>query len=305
MGIKVMTKTKKRKKLLYEIGMTIFLAMVLLGVLSTVTMSASTPVVTTDSLWQYAKNVIVTVEYRNSTNPNAGGQKVSYKLSDIGTYYNNTIYLAFNPPSGYGRIRGVHIYLVTIDNTTPTAQYLINHGVGKVDIQVELIPSGTIDFPGTWGTGIQFGVGSWPPNFITLAGIGSIFNANKTTANLTTTIDPGTIAVKTLGHSNDPTTIHIWLGDVSGVSGIKLRVEVDGVSKKPVLAIYAQPLYAAFTAIVSALYAAVRRIQQYALSAFGGLGLATLFSGLTGSAVAAMVLAIIFFIVMVELRKKR
>lgn len=297
---------KQRKKLLYEIGVAVLMLTVLLGALSHISVSASTPIVTTDSLWKYASNITVTIEYRNTTDPGAGGQKLTYKLSDIGTFYNGTIYIAFNPPSGYERVRGVELVLVGSDGKPLTAQGMIDHGVGKVDIHVELIPSGTVDFPGTFATAILFGVGGWPPSLVTLASTpNDIFNANKTVANLTATLDPGSVAIKTLGRGNDPALIHLWLGDVGGVSGIKLHVEIYGVSKKPVLAIYAEPVYAVLTATVSALYAAARRIQQYAMSAFGGLGLATIFSGLTGSAIAAMVLGIAFFVVMVELRKKR
>lgn len=293
---------KMRKKLLYEIGVGITLLIVLLGVLSSVTMNARSVLIDNDYLMSHAK---IAFFYRNTTDNSRTA--LVYNASDVATLYNGWLYISVPAaPAGYDALDDIAFIIYKDDNYTTKWTYkdLIEYGVGRIEIEMEIVNNTAITLNPS-SIFLEF----WPGPIV-LEDSAPIISNGSIKWSKTYDIDTGWLVAKITSLGLSSSGINDWELRVAGVppstiDAIKIKFTVYGVSKKPVLAIYAQPLYAAFTAIVSALYAAVRRIQQYALSAFGGLGLATLFSGLTGSAVAAMVLAIIFFVVMVELRKKR
>ena len=219
--------------------------------------------------------------------------------------------------SGDVYLRSVSITnILDKDGEVITYSYLVSHGVTNITLRFQVSNSSQVVF-GSWKvTGwvlgspasssvILYSVGDWLPstasNESKYQALNGVFSFD---------IDPATTATKlTLKNiqPSQPMTIARYVGDasLSAVTGFAFSLTVIGVSEKSVLDIYAHPLYAAMTSAISTLYAALRRIQQYAASAFSGLGLATVFSGLTGSAIAAMVLGLVFFVIFVELYKKR
>ncbi len=286
----------KKQKVLLEVGVAILGIILLLGALNTVTATYKTPILTTEDLWKLANVTYVSIGYVNSTYGNQTWPK--YKLADIATYYDGYLYISIPKQLGYDRFYGFSFWLVKDLNGTPmTFRYLVDRGINHVYVHYEVDTNLTgyelmIDFykPFTGGSDV------W---YVTEELV------NGTTIDKEYRVDTGAFLTTAISKSVLDSHVMLafyYLKKPPVPSMVKLRIEIDAVSKKPVLKSLTEPIYSVLAGMWSAFLGLWRRVKSIVASAFGGFGLSTIFTGLIGDPIVALIISVImvsvFFLIM-------
>ncbi len=319
---------RKRNRLLFEAGVGILLIIVFFGALNAVVTTHRTPVLTTQDLWEHANTTIIAFQFVNSSDTTKSVYP-AYKLADIASYYNGYLYITIPYPDTVYMLRTISIFNLTDSNGEQvTGQYIVSHGINSIYVYMEPIADADkVVFYNTFKVGPltlaldSSGNGNiWPWEDTSLADIvtastanddnGSIkWNAlwpddNHTAVDRTIEPDLGSIAIKIAGNGGNIVGITRFMGDIQGLDGVKLKLEMYAVSKKPLLAGLTEPIAGIFSSMYAAILAAFRRVKNYAATMFGGWLSGFTFTGLIGDPMTALVVSVVIITVVYWIHKR-
>ena len=316
---------RKRNRLLFEAGVGILLIIVFFGALNAVVTTHRTPVLTTQDLWEHANTTIVAFQYVNASDTSISNYEY-YTLADIGTYYDNYIYISIPQHDGFV-LRTISLFNFTAGNELVTGQYVVDHGVSTIYVYMEPITSTTPAFQNTWYVGplalyldadSNNHVWPWEDTELTSITTGKTdpsdnytikWNTlwpddNNTAVDRTVNVDLGSTAIKIAGNGGNIIGIARFVGDVQGLQGIKLKLEMYAVSKKPLLAGLTEPIAGVISSMYAAILATFRRVKNYAATMFGGWLSGFTFTGLIGDPMTALIVSVIIITVVYWIHKR-
>lgn len=288
-------------KLLFELAVGIVALLLIFGVLNSVTHTTKTQLVTTEDL---LNNSYIRLEWRNSTDPTADVQFPIYRLSDVATYYDGYLYISLVPPdSEHTVLRGFSIYYLG----NYTVSDLVDRGFNNIELELEPINSTALVYHNTFNAGeLSFRANTvsnsyiWSDDYVLVSltkRIGSSDPAdvkyNATFGKFNESIDVGSLLVSATASDalDKKTGIHVWIGDVENLEGLKLKLNMYVASEKPLLKAFTEPVWAFIAGLWSTLLAIYNRVRQYIASFVGGFSVSALFTGLIGDPVTALLIS--------------
>lgn len=315
----------KKNKLIFEMGLAVLLIILFIGALNSITATYKTPILDTKTLWEHANTTLISFEFRNTTDPSTSYAVKTYTLADVASFYDGYLYISIPYPNGYEVLRTIHIFNLN----GMTVGDLIEYGVNRIYIYMEPINSTSITFGSGYHVSPLYllidntGDTTWGP--INNGGDEVLLNLideqastndpvdvkwkalfpDNGTINKEVGVDLGVLAIKAAGKTDKYISIHRFMGDVKGLEGLKLKLEIYAVSEKPVFKALTEPIYSIFAALYSLLLAVARRIKEYVVSAFSGFSASVFFTGLIGDPVVALVVTMAVVTVVFLVMKPR
>ena len=311
--------SRKSNKLLFEAGIAIILVLVAYIALSAISMQVKSAIVTTETLWAYNEKTKVMIRY-GSYNTTTGylefHEIVEYALKDIASYSNGYLYISIpqnSPKNGYDLDLMTYfaITLVT-DNKTLTHNDLIEKGLNKIEIFIQVLNSTNILMPSS-PSPQELSINDY--DGVTLASFhGNVILSIHTFSNISqqlneylngTTfekdVDLGSyiLTVTSKGASSHYPVIVIPLryADPSTIDGFKIRINLYAVSEKPLFAWLTEPFAVMWGALVGAFYSLWEKTKSVVLGAFSGATMGAVFTGLVENPYIAILLVSLIFLI--------